>query len=171
MKSKRTDKPCSRSAAIEKTAIAFSRAVADDGRTRAVIAAEMGVSVTMLDKWGDPQSGARVPSFAFGMLNGAAFVGAIGEMLDGSGHAVVELPAPDAGAVDMRALAAMQRAASDTLTTSIEAFADGHVTRSEGAAIGSHARRVVSLALGLVELAKTAQREGVIGVPTFRGEA
>lgn len=94
----------------------------------------------------------------------AARIEVVEDML-GESHAVVELPAPhDRGECDMRFLAGAVRQVSDAVSTTLEHATDGHLSRSEGAEIEQRCDRAIGVLLTIRELARSAQREGVIGL-------
>lgn len=174
MKSNRTVKPCSRSRAIERMAAAFKAGVTADSRTEAVIAAELEVGVSMLRKWCDAQTGARVPAFAFFILEPAALRVAMNAALDGTGNAVVELPTTGAASdCDLDAIERHQREASDVVSAGLKAAKRGHLDRAKAAELAGECDESIAATLAVREMARRAIREGVIAVsPNVRpGEA
>lgn len=80
------------------------------------------------------------------------------------------LPSAGASGDDLRSLATAQREAADVVAQGLEALADGHVTRSEGARLERECDEALAALLAIRELARRAQVEGVIPM-TRRGAA
>lgn len=78
---------------------------------------------------------------------------------------VVELPAKATrGDCDYRFFARSFRTVTEAVSVSLEATSDGHVTRSEGAEIEALCDKAIGILLTIREVAKLAQREGVVGI-------
>jgi hypothetical protein len=88
----------------------------------------------------------------------------LGEVADTLGLAVVELPGEPSTADDLRMLARAQRETGDAVASGLDAMADGHITRSEGAKIEAECDEAIAAFLVLRERARQAQREGVVGL-------
>lgn len=89
---------------------------------------------------------------------------------DRAGLAVVALPEASSESDDLRSVAETQREAADVVAQGLEALADGHVTRSEGARLERECDEALAALLAIRELARRAQVEGVIPM-TRRGAA
>lgn len=73
-------------------------------------------------------------------------------------------PKAERGDCDYRFFAKSFRSVTEAVSVALEATSDGHLTRAEGAEIEALCDKAIGLLLTIREVAKMAQREGVVGL-------
>lgn len=142
----------------------FDRAIEASATSRPVIAAELEISATDLGRICDPTKGRAVPLEHVLGLPDDARRALLTTLADREGLALVEMPKALVATDDLRLLCEAQREASDVVTRGIEACADGHMTRTEGAEIERECDEAIAALLAVRERARLAKREGVIAI-------
>jgi hypothetical protein len=93
----------------------------------------------------------------------------VAEHIAGPGHVVVRLPSATAHpGDDLRLAARAQREASDAVAVLLDALADGHITAQEGAELRTRAEALLATVATVLELAREAEREGVVSIERAR---
>jgi hypothetical protein len=124
----------------------------------------IGVDEKLVRRWLDPHEGQSVSVADLAALPIEVRIAVVrADLLPG--HVIVRETSPsDAGAASIAAHVAAQRETSEALTAHLEAIADGHITRAEGASLERELDEAIARLVALREHARQAQREGVIGV-------
>lgn len=124
--------------------------------TRAQVAAQLACSDSRLSQFVDEQADPTLDIARAALLPLPARM-AVAEWVMGDGYRVVAVP--DASdATDLEATATIIRQSSELAATHLAACADHRVTRAEGHALERAAEPLVRLCLGVLELARSAQR-------------
>ena len=128
--------------------------------SRAQVAAQLACSDSRLSQFVDEQADPTLDIARAALLPLPARM-AIAEWIMGDGYRVVAVP--DASdATDLEATALIIRQSSELAATHLAACADHKVTRAEGHLLEKAAEPLARLCLGVLELARSAQREGVV---------
>lgn len=149
---------------IEEAAKVVRSAIDAEGTNHAITAAWIGLSITQFKCSLSPTSGRLLSLADTAGLPPAVLRRVVSWLADSLGCAVVDLPESSDEPVSVRMLAEMSRETGAVVADALEAVADGHVTRSEGCQIEGKIDHAVSQLLALRNLARQAQREGVVGV-------
>ena len=134
------------------------------GACQSVIAAGLGVSRQYLGRLADVEVDSHLSvADAAGLPDAARME--LAQFIAGPGHMVAEAPVADTNAragmsLHMRAL----RETMEAVTSHGDAIADGNITRAEGATIERECDEAIRVFLAVREVARRAQRDGVIGV-------
>lgn len=125
-------------------------------------AALVGVDEKLVRRWCDPHEGQSISVADLAALPESVRVEVVrADLLPG--HVVVRAPS-GAGSLecDLRHAAAAARDAADAAATAMEAWADGHMTRSEAEPVIARCDAVIERFYAMRERASLAMREGVI---------
>jgi hypothetical protein len=134
------------------------------GACQSVIAAGLGVSRQYLGRLADAEVDSHLSvADAAGLPDAARME--LAQYIAGPGHMVAEAPAVDSDvragmSLHLRAL----RETTEAVTSHAMAMADGRITRSEGASLEGECDEAIRVLLAVREVARRAQRDGVIGV-------
>lgn len=153
---------------VEACAI-VARAIEAAQDSRPVVAARMDIAPTELGRLVDPTSGRMFPLEHALALDVGAYRVLLEQLASRTGLAVVELPSAASTTDDLRALAVAQRETAEAIAHGLDAMADGHMTRTEGARVEKECDEAIAALLVIRERARLAQREGVIGLRAATG--
>lgn len=131
------------------------------GIRHAEAAQHIGVSRQTFEKTLEPGKVMRA-TWLF-LLPIAARIELVREVL-GETHDVVELPARTRAPSDLALVADAQRETGEAVACALRALGAGHLGRAEGAALERECDEAIAVLLTVRELARTAQREGVVGL-------
>ena len=140
-----------------------------EGSSRAIVAAHLGVSERELGRCTSTSSGRHMPLGHVLGLPPAVVVRIAGRMVEPLGKAIVDLPKTSATSDELRALATAQRETAEAIAHGLDAMADGHMTRAEGARVEQECDEAIAALLVIRDRARLAQREGVIGLRAVSG--
>jgi hypothetical protein len=99
-------------------------------------------------------------------LPDSAFRAFFADVLGSRGYGIVALPGAEEVSADLAVDWTVKNATA--FRAFFEAVQDKRIDRSESAAIIDTGMSLVGLVLGAVEVARTAEREGVVGIPAKR---
>lgn len=143
-------------------------AMAEERASYDVVAAHLGLSSTELKRCCSPSSGRHLSLADAAGLPPAVLRRVLDHLADTLGCVVVDLPEAMPSSSDLHLLATAQRKSAEAVAAGLDAIADGHVTRSEGADLRAACRSAIRCLVGVDQIAGLAVREGVAGV---RGQA
>lgn len=141
----------------------FDDAMDEAGAGNPAVALMLDRDRRTLQAWRDP-SDDKVPSLeAVIGLPSLVRMRITAYLAELDGRALVELPEAADVVCDLRAAAALQRESADVIARHLEAVADGHITRREGAELERECDELLAVVLAIRERARQARREGVVG--------
>ena len=152
----------------------FSAVIDVADLSRAQVGAAVGVSAKVVQRWcGLDDRNTSPPYHAILAMPKKVRKPMAEGLLDGTGCAVVELPAAADAATDLSCASKVMTEVADVLQAHSEALRDGHICAREGRVIEDECTEAIAALLTVRERARQAQREGVIGTTGRRavGEA
>lgn len=163
----RTSRPEARARRQADAARLVAAARADAGLSAADVAAEAGVSGTLVYEWESPDSGRRV-SLGDAMTPSLARH-VVARLARSVGMVAVTLPAARGVHDDLAAVARVQRETSEAVTAHLDAIADGVIDRAENAHVRSEIDDAIDALVTLRESLAAVAHEPVVGVRRIGG--
>lgn len=141
----------------------LDEALRAEGSQATAVAALLGVPRQRVDEWRDVHEDRHLTvADAAGMP--PAVRRHLAEYVAGPGYQVAELPDEHHDLrFDLSLAARLVRESGETAAVLLEALADGHVCRAEGARLAREADEAIRVLLFVRELGRRAAREGIVG--------